>query len=281
MDTTHSTHHTSNSHKPHHDSHAHRIEKKEQDSEKSEQVEETKTLALQDKDTLPMLVGVGMLLAVGVGSYSFGYSSGATTVNAQLTQEQEQQNIQAAQAEREKQEEIMANITPAQAAPGEWKTYDNLFGSIYFSFRYPQTHEALDFDQRRGQLYVARTGDTEYPQDVIIDSLNRTFFFQDYQSGPMTDWFRTNIQAVYPDTDFSSMKLEEVTIAQNGQEKKFLKAESWPESIQQINPNLFGGEWYIGIENNIPYYAVNNNKMSQEDFQTLLYSISVNTERLQ
>lgn len=222
---------------------------------------------ITQKELLPMVIGIGMLIVSGLIGYYIGVTS--QTVAADATQEP-------ARAEQQAGVTVVSpavnpNVKQVGEIPSSWGGYDKPFGPVFFSFQIPETHEVQDFDLR-AQIYVTRKGQNAIPSDVVIDSFRHTFYFQEYSSGTLEDWFRTNVSVMYPDADLSALQYEDIDL-EGG--KIYLKVSNWPQPIQEINPNLFSGTWYVSTQNGISYYVVDNGGIAEQDMYKVLSTISV------
>jgi hypothetical protein len=239
-------------------------------SHKSQPEDKTETAPVQEKDTKALVVGVVMLLAAGVIGYSLGFRSGqgsfSTASPTTLADNAATQPTIAAAGQSDE------DVVVVQSIPSDWQTYDRLFGVATFTFQYPPGYVVSDTDVQNGQIYIFQENDFSFPAPIVIDSLNRTFYFQEYQSGSVEDWFIDNIQIVYPDTDFSQLAVEETKL-QGG--KTYLKISNWPEAMEQINTNLFTGTWYIHADPAVSYYLVDNGRMNEETIERILSTLQV------
>lgn len=231
-------------------------------------------LKIEDKDVRPLLAGIAMLILASIVGYSLGFQSGRAVVpSSSQTFVEKDENMLTPSVDliKETKEKKEVAISPI---PSNWSLYDSFFGVAQFTFRYPPDYTVSDTNVRTGQIYVFPQDNFSFPAPLLLDTLNRTFYFQDYQSGSVKDWFLDNIQIVYPDTDFSQLMIKEVTPREK---MSYLKIENWPENIKQINANLFNGTWYVYADTTISYYIVDNGVMKDEDVLRILSSLYVDT----
>lgn len=225
-------------------------------------------LKIADADVKPLLVGLTMLVISGIIGYTLGFRSAEGVLENSSQADSVLRPTASLTQEPDKPENVILSIPPS------WNTYNSFFGTAQFSFRYPPGYTVSDTDVRSGQLYIFPEDEFTFPAPVVIDSLGRTFFFQQYESGLVEDWFIENLEVVYPNTDFSDIMIENVTDPQG---KTYLKVSNWPETIQQINENLFTGVWYVQANSTNSYYLIDNNILPDETIQQILASLEVST----